>query len=39
MLNRTVIILRYREPFVRWINEADPCPGDSVITVDPDDPP
>ena len=23
MLNRTAIILRYQEPFVRWINEAD----------------
>ena len=37
MLNRTAIILRHQEPFVRWINEADPCPGDSDITVDPDE--
>jgi len=29
MLNRTAIILRYKDPFVRWINEGDPhddCP-------------
>jgi len=37
MLNRTAFILRYREPFVRWINEADPYPGDSDITVGPDE--
>ena len=24
MVNRAAIILRYREPFVRWINESDP---------------
>ncbi|MEX2488341.1 MAG: hypothetical protein WD356_02315 [Pseudomonadales bacterium] len=25
MINRGAILLRYREPMVRWINEADPC--------------
>jgi hypothetical protein len=24
MLNRAVLILRYKQPFVDWINEADP---------------
>lgn len=24
MLNRCAIILKYREPMIRWINEADP---------------
>lgn len=25
MLNRAAVILRYKEPAVRWINEADPA--------------
>lgn len=37
MLNRTAIILRYREPFVRWINEADPDPEGQVIGVRSDE--
>lgn len=37
MLNRTAIILRYREPFVRWINEADPYVLDPAITIDSDE--
>lgn len=37
MLNRTAIILRYREPFVRWINEADPYVLDPAITIGPDE--
>ena len=37
MLNRTAIIVRYREPFVRWINEADPVPGGSHITTEQDE--
>ena len=24
MINRAAVILRYKEPFVRWINDADP---------------
>ncbi len=26
MLNRSVLILRYKQPFVDWINAADPTP-------------
>lgn len=37
MLNRTAIILRYREPFVRWINEADPYILDPAITIGSDE--
>ena len=37
MLNRTAIIVRYREPFVRWINEADPYTEDPDISVGPDE--
>jgi hypothetical protein len=25
--------LRYKEPAVRWINEADPTPGDAPLTI------
>ena len=32
MINRAAIILRYREPAVRWINEADPYDDDPGIT-------
>ena len=37
MLNRTAIILRCREPFVRWINEAGPQPGHDENTVESDE--
>ncbi|MCC5794233.1 MAG: hypothetical protein JJT85_05790 [Chromatiales bacterium] len=30
MLNRSAFIVRYKQPFVDWINEADPSPGDTV---------
>ncbi len=33
MVNRGALILRYKEPAVRWINEADPSPSDSPITL------
>jgi hypothetical protein len=33
VVNRGALILRYKEPAVRWINEADPSPSDSPITV------
>ena len=26
MLNRAAVILRYKQPFVDWINAADPSP-------------
>ena len=32
MINRGAILLRYREPMVRWINEADPYDDDPGIT-------
>lgn len=34
MVNRTAVILRYKEPFVRWINEADPDDDSPDITVE-----
>lgn len=34
MLNRSVLILRYKEPAVRWINEADPNPDGPAITLE-----
>ena len=33
MINRAAVILRYREPAVRWINEADPYEDDPGITL------
>ena len=33
MLNRSAIILRYKEPAVRYINDADPVKGSAVVTV------
>ena len=33
MINRAAIILRYREPAMRWINEADPYEDDPGITL------
>ena len=34
MLNRGAVIVRFKEPFLRWINEADPDPGDPVSLED-----
>lgn len=34
MLNRSALILRYKEPAVRWINEADPNPDGLEITLE-----
>lgn len=34
MLNRSALLLRYKEPAVRWINEVDPNPGPRAITLD-----
>lgn len=34
MLNRAAITLKYKEPFVRWINEADPYVEDAGITME-----
>lgn len=34
MLNRGAIILRYREPAIQWINEADPVVDSHEVTPD-----
>jgi len=34
MLNRAAILVRYREPAVRWINEADPDPDGMTFTLE-----
>ncbi len=33
MLNRAALILRYKQPFVDWINAADPSPTSYALTV------
>jgi hypothetical protein len=30
MINRGLIIIRFKQPFVDWVNEADPHPGGST---------
>ncbi len=32
MINRGALILKYRAPAIRWINEADPCSDDPGVT-------
>tara|TARA_R110002110_G_scaffold413729_1_gene641672 strand:- start:167503 stop:167844 length:342 start_codon:yes stop_codon:yes gene_type:complete len=34
MLNRDLLIVRVKQPFVDWINEADPSPGNTPITLE-----
>jgi hypothetical protein len=34
MINRGAILLRYKEPAVRWIHEADPCPDEVPMTLE-----
>lgn len=34
MLNRAALILRYKQPFVDWINAVDPVPSSIVLTLD-----
>ena len=34
MINRSAVILKCNEPFVRWINEADPYEDDPGITAE-----
>ena len=34
MLNRSALLLRYKAPAVQWINDADPAPGGSSVTVE-----
>jgi hypothetical protein len=33
MLNRDLLIVRYKQTFVDWINEADPQPDENPITL------
>lgn len=33
MLNRAALILRYKQPFVDWINAADPSPTSHTVTL------
>lgn len=34
MLNRAALILRYKQPFVDWINAVDPSPTSHTLTSD-----
>jgi len=34
MLNRAAVIIRYKQPFVDWINAADPGPGHTLTLAD-----
>lgn len=33
MVNRAALLVRYKQPAVAWINEADPSPPDTAITI------
>jgi len=33
MLDRAALILRYKQPFVDWINAADPAPTSHILTL------
>lgn len=37
MLNRAALLVRYRQPFVDWINRTDPTPSHSVTLADLED--
>jgi hypothetical protein len=34
MLNRAAIILKYKEPAIRWVNEADPSPESDPLSLE-----
>ncbi len=34
MVNRAAVILRYKNPFIQWVNEADPHVDDPGITLE-----
>lgn len=34
MINRSALLLRYKAPGVQWINEADPMPSDTTLTLE-----
>lgn len=33
MVNRGAVIVRYKEPFIDWINEADPSADKTIVTI------
>ena len=37
MLNRSVVIVRFRQPFVDWVNAADPTPTREITLADVND--
>jgi hypothetical protein len=34
MLNRDLLIIRYKQPFIDWVNAADPHPDGPPLTID-----
>ena len=34
MLNRDVLIVRFKQPFIVWVNEADPHPDGHLVTLE-----
>ena len=36
MLNRDLLIVRYKQPFVAWVNEADPYTDGHLTILDDD---
>ena len=34
MVNRAAVVVKYKEPFIKWINETDPPEDDPEITLD-----
>jgi len=34
MINRAAVILKYKPPFVKWVNDADPDNDDPGITIE-----
>jgi hypothetical protein len=34
MLNRAAIILKYKEPAIHWVNEADPSPESDPLSLE-----
>ncbi|MDM8536578.1 hypothetical protein QUF70_07490 [Desulfobacterales bacterium HSG17] len=34
MINRSAVILKYKAPFIKWVNDADPSKDDPGITIE-----
>jgi len=34
MVNRGAVIVKYKEPFIKWINDADPVENSTEITIE-----